>query len=452
MKEYYTDGFFKVSPTYGFLPIKAPLSILPAKYEQLQHAIESLPSLINDLSRLSDTIKNLVEYDVSNEQDIFIIQVLFRAYTFLSSAYLLAPAFHNQKNGIYGQALNILPRTLARPLVIVAGKLDVMPWLEYHYAYSLGNYVKIDLNKTLHWSNLKMACSFTGQSDETGFIMNHVYINEKSPDLVKAIYLYLDNQELEGIKLFYTTMLEINARRKTMWQASNHKNYNHFRVFIMGIKGNDEIFGPGVKYLVGDVHDDEYRQYRGQTGAQDDIIPTADIFTNIVEYYPHNQLTAYLLDLRQYRPKCVQEFFSDLQKDMSSKPIKQYFTEHDQSGLVYLLASVEQIYLFRNGHWQFVQKYIMANTKYATATGGTPVISWLPNQIQACLKTMDDLLKIIKQDKLQEPEISTYNNIKLSHASKIKLIDQQLEELRKQNYDFAKIYDFNSENNLEDRS
>ena len=49
--------------------------------------------------------------------------------------------------------------------------------------------------------------------------------------------------------------------------------------------------------------------------------------------------------------------------------------------MCYLLAIVEEIYKFRNGHWQFVQKYIVANTKYAKATGGTPIFSWIPNQI-----------------------------------------------------------------------
>ena len=31
-----------------------------------------------------------------------------------------------------------------------------------------------------------------------------------------------------------------------MWTASNPSNYNNFRTFIMGIKGNTDIFGSGV--------------------------------------------------------------------------------------------------------------------------------------------------------------------------------------------------------------
>ena len=59
--------------------------------------------------------------------------------------------------------------------------------------------------------------------------------------------------------------------------------------------------------------DETPRQYRGQTGAQDNVIPTMDIFTGVINHYPSNDLTHYLLDLRTYRPICVQHFFQDLQ-------------------------------------------------------------------------------------------------------------------------------------------
>ena len=44
----------------------------------------------------------------------------------------------------------------------------------------------------------------------------------------------------------------------------------------------------------------------------------------------------------------------------------------------------------------FVQKYIMANTKYNVATGGTPITTWIPNQIEAVLKFMRVILENIK--------------------------------------------------------
>jgi hypothetical protein len=75
-----------------------------------------------------------------------------------------------------------------------------------------------------------------------------------------------------------------------MWKASRHDHYNDFRVFIMGVKGNEEMFESGVVYE--GVPDEngvlgEPKAYRGQTGAQDDIIPTMDIVTGVSTKVDH---------------------------------------------------------------------------------------------------------------------------------------------------------------------
>lgn len=70
-------------------------------------------------------------------------------------------------------------------------------------------------------------------------------------------------------------MKQMNVRRKEMWKASRWQRYNDFRIFIMGVKGNTELFGDGVVY---ENVWDEPKAFRGQTGAQDDIIPMQDIF------------------------------------------------------------------------------------------------------------------------------------------------------------------------------
>ena len=137
------------------------------------------------------------------------------------------------------------------PFVCVAEKLDYIPWMDYHYSYSLGNYVKKDASKDLHWKNLDMAVKFAGTSDEVGFIMLHVYINE-AQSAAPQIHLYMCHDAMsehkaelstvarmnEGLELNFNTIKGMNKRRQEMWAASNPKNYNDFRVFIMGIKGN----------------------------------------------------------------------------------------------------------------------------------------------------------------------------------------------------------------------
>jgi indoleamine 2,3-dioxygenase len=462
----YTDGFFGVNSKNGFLPIKDPLKKLPSRYNELQEVIDELPrikdngeegilGLEGEIEKRVSRIPNLINL-VTEEKEPFILQALFRAYSFLTSAYTLAPAHFNQlKSGSYGKANQNIPEQLAVPFCKVAEKLQVYPWLDYHYSYSLGNYVKKDPSKGLNWENLEMAIKFSGMPDERGFIMLHVDINQYSPDLLKGVFDTLEKLSVgadkssvnESLNKCYQSMLHINERRKLMWEASRWKHYNDFRVFIMGVKGNDEIFGEGVYY---NGVDEKPRQYRGQTGAQDNIIPTMDIFSGVINHYPSNDLTTYLLDLRAYRPLCIQNFFEDLKSEMTNihkKGLLGVLEDlKNDDGLVILLGILEEIYLFRNGHWQFVQKYIMQNTTYSKATGGTPVISWIPNQIKAVLNAMEMCINSISAETINP----LFERIKEGFDSKKRLLDKQLEMLNTDSYSPEEVYKLNEKHKLED--
>ena len=455
----YSDSFFEVNHLNGFLPKKSPLAVLPERYSELQVLIDEMPikkangqdGLLAIEGAIEDAVKKLKNYKdvVKNEDDIFINQALFRAYAFLTSAYLLAPShFSFQKTKKYGKAHRILPSQLSEPFVLVSEKLDVYPFIDYHYAYSLGNYVKIDSSKGYEWENLAMAGKFSGMDDERGFIMLHVDINQHSPQLVGSILDFIKSKDNSGVNQSLnnclSSMKSINERRQIMWQASRWKHYNDFRVFIMGIKGNDEIFGNGVIY---EGISEEPVKYRGQTGAQDNIIPTADIFTGVIDYYPSNDLTKYLLDLRSYRPKCIQNFLSDLKDEMKENRLFNSIKKSEnEEGLCLLIQILDEIYYFRNGHWQFVQKYIMANTKYAKATGGTPIISWIPNQITAVLNYMSDVLELI-------PDNSSFLDKALftqQLSKKISLLEKQLQLLHGDNYNAEDVFALNKKHKLND--
>ena len=455
----YSDNFFEVNHLNGFLPKKSPLAVLPERYSELQVLIDEMPikkangqgGLLSTEGAIEDAVKKLKNYKdlVKNEDDIFINQALFRAYAFLTSAYLLAPShFSFQKTKKYGKAHRLLPSQLSEPFVLVSEKLDVYPFIDYHYAYSLGNYVKIDSSKGYEWENLAMAAKFSGMDDERGFIMLHVDINQHSPQLVGSILDFIKSKDNSGVNQSLNNCLSsmkcINERRQIMWQASRWKHYNDFRVFIMGIKGNDEIFGDGVIY---EGISEEPVQYRGQTGAQDNIIPTADIFTGVIDYYPSNDLTKYLLDLRSYRPKCIQNFLSDLKDEMKENRLFNSIKKSEnEEGLCLLIQILDEIYYFRNGHWQFVQKYIMANTKYAKATGGTPIISWIPNQITAVLNYISDVLELI-------PDNSSFLDKALftqQLSKKISLLEKQLQLLHGDNYNAEDVFALNKKHKLND--
>ncbi len=441
----YTDGFFEVNSKNGFLPKQEPLRVLPDRYIDLQKVIDDMPikkedgsdGLLSIEGAIEKRVKDLPNYIelVEKEEEPFILAALFRAYAFLASAFTLAPAhFGYLKTGKYGKAHNHIPEQIAQPFVSVSDKLNVYPWLDYHYSYSLGNYLKFDKDKGFEWENLGQAVKFSGMDDERGFIMLHVDINQNSPKLIEGILGYLNSNNIsevnDSLNLCLDGMKKVNERRQLMWQASRWKHYNDFRVFIMGIKGNDEIFGDGVVYQ--GVWD-EPKQYRGQTGAQDNIIPTMDIFTGVINYYPKNDLTKYL-DLKDEMIKENNDLFKNLIKD------------NNEEGLYLLLQILDEIYYFRNGHWQFVQKYIMANTVYPKATGGTPIISWIPNQIISVLNIMTDVFDSISND------TSLFSKAEFGEVLEKKktLLKKQLQLLHGDSYDPEEVFSLNKKMDLGD--
>ena len=159
IKSEYSDGFFNVNYKNGFLPESVPLEFLPERYQPLQDILDNMPVKINSKSgyldfpgKIFDVVSHLTNLidQVQKEDDIKIIQALFRGYSLLASAYTLEPSFqHYRKTGKYGKANNILPKQIAQPFVEVSNMLEVYPWLDYHYAYSLGNFKKIDKKSTI---------------------------------------------------------------------------------------------------------------------------------------------------------------------------------------------------------------------------------------------------------------------------------------------------------------
>ena len=136
-----------------------------------------------------------------------------------------------------------------------------------------------------------MCVRFSGQPDEVGFIMLHVDINQHSPSLVGSVINVLHalkgNNHKDSIKF-----LKRKLRHNETYEYKKKKRCGRLQdgiitmileFFIMGVKGNEDLFGDGVLYQ--GVWDDP-KQFRGQTGAQDDIIPMEDILAELLNIIP----------------------------------------------------------------------------------------------------------------------------------------------------------------------
>lgn len=53
------------------------------------------------------------------------------------------------------------------------------------------------------------------------------------------------------------------------------------------------------------------------------------------------------------------------------------------------LQILDQVREFRWRHWCFGKEYILKRTSHPTATGGSPIVTWLPNQLKAVLEEME---------------------------------------------------------------
>jgi indoleamine 2,3-dioxygenase len=463
MNQYFNDNFFSVDGEHGFLPIKEPLRELPSQFNELQEITNNMKDYILKKDEIVSKVKELKNYvdEINDSLDKFLICALFRAYTFITSAYLLESSFVEFKTtGEYGSARRSIPKNLAQPLYKLSEMIGVYPWLEYSYAYALGNWYRKDESKGMELENLKLAVSFSGSEDEEGFILVHVAINQHSKNLIKWGEVLTNSVKLkcivnlnESLCKLKETMMKMNDERRRMWKASNPSNYNNFRIFIMGILGNEKMFGDGVIY---EGVSDKPMKYRGQSGSQDSIIPYMDSLLRIIDQYPKNELTDYLMEMRSYRPKVFQKYIEDTLN--RSEDLINKIDEIDGFRSLNMLYEVlEEVWKFRNGHWQFVQRYIMMNTKYNVATGGTPINTWIPNQIEATLKTMKNVLTVMKKYTYPKDVYDTcllnleeYTKKELGWNNKIKMLVEQIEELKKANYDAKLCYYSNFKHALSD--
>lgn len=432
----------------GFLPVEQPLYKLPSKYEKVNEILDrmKITQPNNEKGYLHDRIlgalidEELPILDVSNETDIQLLAALHRDYCFLASAYSLETShpYENQSN--YHKARETIPKQLAIPLLQLAKKNDVFPWLDYAYGYGLNNSILFGEDPT-DYRNYKTVRTFNGSPSEEGFINVHVAMVAQSGKLLEYqqesfLNLSVDNRPKFNsyLKKHFEIFSNIVETLQTMWKASAYKDYLSFRTFIMAQKGN-EICYPNEKICFLTENDEEIFSFRGETGAQDSIIPSIDSFLDLV--YPRNKLTEYLYDLRQYRPKDHQEYINFVSDSSRKLKFKDYCYK-DSYSCILLLKNLNCLRMFRKKHWNLTKKYIIENTKHPVATGGTPITTWLPNQLGATLEYMQEVIDHVIPTDLENEDVEYYKSIKIELSDHIQSIMDEVNgmqrDFKKQNY------------------
>lgn len=175
-----------------------------------------------------------------------------------------------------------------------------------------------------------------------------------------------------------------------MWAKSKPNEYTSFRTFIMGIT-SQSMFPDGVIY---EGVSEEPLSFRGESGANDSMIPLLDNLLTLS--LPSTPLTTILTDFRSYRPGNHRQFLAWVSAQSLQLDLKSFALDptHPSSNLWYLRA-LDQVREFRWRHWCFTREYILKRTSHPTATGGSPIVRWLPNQLTAVLDGMCDVGRVL---------------------------------------------------------
>ncbi|KAF3924180.1 hypothetical protein ABW21_db0200520 [Orbilia brochopaga] len=412
---------FMVSKERGFLPRVDPPSVLPKEFEALEKILQDMPirkangepGLLASL-KLGPTIDagfpNLVAEVDKYKDDQIILNALYRDYSFLLSAYLFEPCYDTYlktEGRDYGLGRSLLPRSIAQPMAKVAELTGFKPFMEYAGSYALYNYKLLEESRGMEYDNLALVRAFEygldNKSSEAGFVLVHVAMVQHSGGIVSGVDKALQalrNPSMDaaertemfrvGLQDTLQSLKKVNVVMDEMWQKSKPEDYASFRVFIFGIH-SQPMFPDGVIY---EGVFKEPQKFRGESGANDSMVPLVDNFLCID--MPENPLTQILKDFRNYRPGNHKQFLSWVEtvaKGGEGYPSVKEFALKDRNTAVLYLLLLDQIREFRGRHWNFTREYILKQGKrlHPKATGGSPIVEWLPNQLSQILRAMADL-------------------------------------------------------------
>ncbi|KAI1775340.1 indoleamine 2,3-dioxygenase family protein [Hypoxylon cercidicola] len=454
---------FMVSTTRGFLPRMDPITVLPPEFEAVETLLQRMPiwrksgkpgllatGELGDtvLEELPDLSKEIEKY----RDNLPMMTALYRDYSFLASAFLLEPCHMRFLKGEpYGLGRPFLPTQLSRPIVRCAELAGFKPFMEYAGSYALFNYRLENPNAGLEYSNLRLIRAFERgldhESSEAGFVLVHIDMVKNSGQLVHGVLscfrARLDSEmdDLqrrravnEGLRTVVEAMQKVNNVMETMWMKSKPRSYTSFRTFIFGIT-SQSMFPNGVVYE--GVNDNRPLSFRGESGANDSMIPLMDNFLDIP--MPDTPLSEILNDFRDYRPGNHRQFLVQVKEHAKSLRVKDHAlglgiagcadSDEDRALLkesqTLWLQALDQVRDFRWRHWCFAREYILKQTSHPTATGGSPIVTWLPNQLQA---VMEEMMRLNKEIDAMSGGV----DLGSEHRDMMDRVERQYDTLRKE--------------------
>jgi indoleamine 2,3-dioxygenase len=386
----------------GFLPYRNPVKSMRDTNEnfwiELENLAQELPELVESRKWREESVARLrplkehihllhskfLDVDV-DECDKMMLERGMLLYSYFASAYV-----HQKHENVATH----IPKEIAVPLVLLAGKVRRPPILTYA-SYCLTNWknkfqVKEDgyVHNDPLVDDIELLQNFTAayKKDEDWFILIHVDIEWQARHAVETIMNFepiykgdLKDQKEELIKDLCQvngSLIKINQTMERMPENCRPDFYfNQVRPYIHGF---DNV-------VYEDCFDNKPQSYRGETGAQSSIVPL--VIAGLGIKHKDSTLTMHLDDMRNYMPAnhrdaiARMEYFNYLGETKSS--YADFAVNYRQAALevselkdIYN-SCVEEVYKCRNTHLMYAKSYIEDKVVDPKGTGGTPYVPWL---------------------------------------------------------------------------
>ena len=146
---------------------------------------------------------------------------------------------------------------------------------------------------------------------------------------------------------------------------------------------------------------------------------------------PSNPLTEALRDFRSYRPRNHTDWLSYVESSAKELGVLKYAME-DSVSQYHLIENLDKNREFRTIHWDLTKTYIITKSKHPLATGGAPIISWLPNQLIQVLKTILKTKSNFDNSKLSPTQRERKELIVLRAEHQLKELEEEIARLKKE--------------------
>lgn len=234
---------YDISPSFGFLSSRVPLTTLPLPiYQPWETLASGLPSLLA-ARELRSAIRALPIIPTANLSSKAELQRAFTLLSFLVHAYV----WSNHENDLPEPRV---PPSIAEPYLDICERLDMQPTLSYA-GLCLWNWRRRGgaADDSLFLSDLDCLFSFTGTRDEAVFYLVPVLVEAEGGKLVKILIDAVNTSMVEGdsgtiiraLEQTKSTMVKMAALLRHLHQECDPEIFYHrVRPFFAGGKGMED--------------------------------------------------------------------------------------------------------------------------------------------------------------------------------------------------------------------